>query len=79
MRTDKELLDALDAENCGIGLIHDDVAHWFVVTDGMQSIPENSPEPFQTGYFVDDECVERAGGTVREAINRYLDWVNQDG
>lgn len=73
MRTDKELLDALEQEGCGVGLIHDDAEHWYVVTSGMQSIVENGPAEFQTSYWVSNEELPLARKTVREAINAWVD------
>lgn len=74
---DSELLDALDKAGGGIALLHDDVGHWFVVGDGMQSVPEISPEPFGTTYIVDETQMPLAGKTVREAIVKWLE--SEDG
>ena len=72
MMSDTELLDALDKAGNGIALLHDDVGHWYVVGDGFQSIPVNSPEPFDTTYLISDKLVPLAGKTVREALNNWL-------
>ena len=41
--TDKALLDFLETEGCGIAVIHDDMEHWCVATDGMQQIAPDGP------------------------------------
>lgn len=73
MRSDKELLDALESEGCGVALVHDDAEHWFVVTDGMQSIVQDGPAEFQTSYWITKDELPRARKTVREAIDAWID------
>ena len=72
-RTDKERIDSLEKSGAGIALLHDDCRHWYVVGSGMQSIPGKRAAPFTTSYFVMEEDVHKAGKSVREAIDRWLD------
>ena len=73
MRSDKELLDALDECGDGIALLHDDEEHWYVVGDGTQSIVVDGPHAFDTSYWIDDADVPFARKTVREAIEAWME------
>lgn len=73
MRSDKELLDALQEYGNGIAVIHDDFDHWVVGGDGTQSIPMNPPAPFDTSYWIDDEVIKLARTDVRAAIDAWID------
>ena len=78
MRTDKELLDALD-EMFGVGLIHDDHLHWYISDCGMQTlghVESDEPGEFQSSFLIIGDEVQRGRRTVREAINAYLDEVD---
>ena len=76
MRTDKELLDALEAAGDGIALLHDDEEHWYVVGDGTQRLVVDGPHPFDTSYWIMQDDIPYARKTVREAIDA---WMDRDG
>ena len=73
MRTDKELLDALQEHGWGIAVIHDDEEHWVVGGDGAQSLVVDGPHPFDTSYWIDEENIKLARRDIREAINAWID------
>jgi hypothetical protein len=72
MRTDKELLDWLENEANGVGLIHDDNKHWAVCFNGFQPVVQGGapPEDFATTYLVDNGAWRP---TLREAIDAAID------
>lgn len=73
--TDKQLLDALEMEGCGIALLHDDDQHWYVVGSGVQDAFTDGPLAFSTGYWIGHEDVKYARKTAREAIAA---WIERD-
>jgi len=74
MRTDSELLDALDkaaAEGACPGLVNDDAGRWAVSETGMQNVPlDDEPSDIQTAFFVK---ADEWKNSVREALNAWLD------
>lgn len=79
MRTDKELLDALD-EMLGVGLIHDDNKFWYVSDGGFQNVVTGEePQPLQSTFTIIGDELKRGRTTVREAINAYLDEDENQG
>ena len=73
MRSDKELLDALEERGDGIALLHDDDCHWYVIGDGTQTAFCDGPLSFDTSYWIAKEDVPYARKTVREAIDVWID------
>jgi hypothetical protein len=89
MRTDTELLDALEAlvdrGDCpGIirqgvrvpGLVNDDNGNWAVSASGMQNVVcGDEPSDVETTFFIEAKDWKP---TLREAINYYLDEANAE-
>jgi len=78
VKSDKELLDAIEAQGCGVALVHDDDQHWYVVTDGIQNAFTDGPQAFQTSYWIDDEMVPLARKTAREAIQAWIEYESRE-
>jgi hypothetical protein len=73
LRTDKELLDGLEAlvnrGDCP-GIINDDNGHWAVSGSGVQNVPMgDDPVDIGTEFFVEAKDWKP---TIREAIEAYL-------
>jgi hypothetical protein len=68
--TDKEILDWLQEQGCGIALINDDEGAWIVAGNGMQAIRSlMAPDAiWDTTYMVDAEEAKDFRPTVREAV-----------
>ncbi len=71
--TDTALLDALEAQGWGIGVVHDDDKHWYVLTDGTQDVVVDGPFPFFTTHIADEEDCKWARPTIREAISAWIE------
>lgn len=73
MRTDRELLDGLEAAaRCGAtpALINDDNGHWACVSEGMQSVVVgDQPVDVWTSFWIPARTWRP---TAREAIEAYL-------
>jgi hypothetical protein len=79
MRTDTELLDALEAlvnRGCCPGIINDDNGHWAVTGDGMQNVVcGDEPQDVQTTFFVEAAQWRK---TIREAIEVFVNAADDD-
>lgn len=71
--SDSSLLDALEAEGMGLGVVHDDDGHWFVLTEGFQNVVFDGPFPFVTTHTADEEDVKWARPTIRGAIAAWIE------
>jgi len=66
METDTDRLNWLAQTGNGVGLVHNDNAHWAVCFTGVQPVPGDEPEDMVTSYFVEESQWKP---TVREAID----------
>ena len=73
MKTDRQILDALEEAGNGIALLHDDDEHWYVVENGTQSIVFNGPHEFDTSYWILKEDLPYARKTAREAVEAWIE------
>jgi len=65
MNKDTERIDWLQ-KNQGKALVSDDCGHWAVVEDGMQNVPDNSPNDIHTTFFIKKKEWKK---TIRKAID----------
>lgn len=63
--TDKELLDWLEKDGQGYGLISDDDKHWACLCDGVQNVPMSTPGDISTSFWIEKRHWKP---TIREAI-----------
>lgn len=79
MRTDTELLDALESvarRGACPAVLNDDNGHWACIDEGVQSIgPGPEPADIHSSFCVPADKWHR---TLREAVNAYLDEYTAD-
>jgi hypothetical protein len=62
---DKQRIDWLEKQQ-GSALVSDDVKHWAVVTEGVQSCPFKTPSDISTSFFIKKKEWKKS---IREAID----------